>query len=342
MFSRQTLISVIFFNPLFESFNYFIYKFFFNFLRLMPYVKCDPFYFLAKKYGFRSRAAFKLIEIDRKYKILNKCKGLIDLCAAPGSWTQVAYKVSPVGSLIIGIDAQKIKPIKNCFFLRADITSPSIIKTVNKLKKFDKRRINIILHDGAPKIGTSWLKDVLVQNELALLALKIGAYTLEKRGTLVSKIFRSEFLHGILYISRCFFEKVLLFKPSASRDSSAEIYLVCKEFKNLKNIDPFFFSFDYIFSFSKVKSYMKKMIPSKTNEDKERKNALMSSIRRGHYNNSYKKILSNIDDEFQCIFGTCLFSKIFDKIIQSTTRYGNDNEAELILKWSQMFLSLQK
>ena len=62
----------------------------------MPSINCDSFYFLAKKYGFRSRAAFKLIEIDRKYKILEKSSGIIDLCAAPGSWTQVSNKISRV------------------------------------------------------------------------------------------------------------------------------------------------------------------------------------------------------------------------------------------------------
>ena len=207
----------------------------------MPSINCDSFYFLAKKYGFRSRAAFKLIEIDRKYKILEKSSGIIDLCAAPGSWTQVSNKISPKNSLIIGVDAQKIRPIKNCFFLRGDITSPSIIKTVIKLKKIDRRRINLILHDGAPKIGASWLKDVLNQNELALLALKISVHILERGGNFISKVFRSEFLHGILYISHCFFEKVILFKPTASRKSSTEIYLICKNFKAPEKFDPFFF-----------------------------------------------------------------------------------------------------
>ena len=211
--------------------------------------KYDLFYFLAKKYGFRSRAAFKLLEIDKKYKILNNSKGIVDLCAAPGSWTQVARKISPYNSLIIGVDAQKIQAVRNCYFLRGDITSPNIIKSINKLQKIDGRKINKILHDGAPKLGASWLKDVLNQNELTLLALKIGVYTLEKRGDLVSKIFRSEFLHGILYISRCFFDKVFLFKPFASRNSSTEIYIICKNFKAPKKFDTFFFSFDYIFIF---------------------------------------------------------------------------------------------
>jgi len=82
----------------------------------MPTIKCDPFYFLAKKYGFRSRAAFKLIELEKKYKILKNSNGIVDLCAAPGSWVQVANKISPLASLIIGIDAQKNSTNKRLLF----------------------------------------------------------------------------------------------------------------------------------------------------------------------------------------------------------------------------------
>ena len=302
--------------------------------------KCDSFYFLAKKHGFRSRAAFKLIEINRKYKILEKSNGILDLCAAPGSWTQVANKISPNGSLVLGVDAQKIRPIKNCYFLRGDITAPSIIKTIHKIKRLDGRQISVILHDGAPKIGASWLKDVLNQNELALSALKIGVYSLEKGGNFISKVFRSEFLHGILYISRCFFEKVLLFKPSASRNSSTEIYLICKKFKTIGKFDPFFFSSDYIFSFSEMKTIKKSKNEFEKNEFEKK---FLNLIRKSPSKNSLEEKSFKIEDEYESIFGISLFSKNLScKGIEHFVETKTDLKTDLLLEWSKFFLNFNK
>lgn len=305
----------------------------------MPTINCDSFYFLAKKFGFRSRAAFKLIEIDRKYKILEKSCGIIDLCAAPGSWTQVSNKLSPKNSLIIGVDAQKIRPIKNCFFLRGDITSPSIIKTIIKLKKIDERRINLILHDGAPKIGASWLKDVLNQNELALLAIKISVHILEKGGNFISKVFRSEFLNGILYISHCFFEKVVLFKPTSSRESSTEIYLICKNFKAPEKFDPFFFSSDYIFSFIQDKLHPKKFTSfKKTFIGKRSKKNFLNLIRNILNKDLNRYLHYNLDDEFESVFGISLISKAFFKGITESSKKKENGIIGLLVKWSKLFL----
>jgi len=302
--------------------------------------KCDSFYFLAKKHGFRSRAAFKLIEIDRKYKILEKSNGILDLCAAPGSWTQIANKISPNGSLVLGVDAQKIRPIKNCYFLRGDITAPSIIKTIHKIKKLDGRQISVILHDGAPKIGASWLKDVLNQNELALSALKIGVYSLEKGGNFISKVFRSEFLHGILYISRCFFEKVLLFKPSASRNSSTEIYLICKKFKTIGKFDPFFFSSDYIFSFSEMETIKKSKNEFEKNEFEKK---FLNLIRKSPSKNSLEEKSFKIEDEYESIFGISLFSKNLScKGIEHFVETKTNLKTDLLLEWSKFFLNFNK
>ena len=90
--------------------------------------RCDIFYFIAKKYKFRSRAAFKLIEINKKFGFLEKSSGVLDLCAAPGSWLQVSRALTSISALIIGIDIAPIKKIKGCQTLRGDISSFFLFK----------------------------------------------------------------------------------------------------------------------------------------------------------------------------------------------------------------------
>ncbi len=92
--------------------------------------RLDKFYKIAKETGFRSRASFKLLQIDKKYNFLENATVLVDLCAAPGSWLQVAQKKMPLSSVIIGIDLVPIKPIKNVITFAEDITSENCLKLI--------------------------------------------------------------------------------------------------------------------------------------------------------------------------------------------------------------------
>ena len=134
--------------------------------------RLDKFYTLAKEQGYRSRAAFKLIQLNRKYNLLNNCNVVLDLCAAPGGWLQVASQVMPLHSTIIGIDLVSIKAIPGVITLMQDITAPACFQMVkNQLKG---QEVDLCLHDGAPNVGASWAKDAYSQNELVLHSLKLA------------------------------------------------------------------------------------------------------------------------------------------------------------------------
>ena len=183
----------------------------------------DHYFIKAKEQGYRSRSAFKLIELNQKFKFLKKEIKLLDVGSFPGGWLQVAKKTIKNGK-ILGIDKKKLIQIEGTSIIEGDFLEE---RSKNDILKFFNSKINVILSDMAPNTSGNKSLDAIKTNELCLSILEFSKKVLDKNGVAVSKLFMGEDFEAIKIYAKETFKNIRFFKPNSSRDNSRETYIYC-------------------------------------------------------------------------------------------------------------------
>ena len=177
--------------------------------------------------GYRARSAYKLIEIDEKFKIFKGGLTVIDIGAAPGSWSQYASKVVKNGK-IISIDLKEMEPIPNIIQIKGDFTE-------NKFQKIIKEQLHasadVVMSDMA--VNTTGIKDIdaIQTGELCKEAIVFSKEVIKKQGFFISKIFMGSTFNEIVALGKKNFKEVKVFKPKSSRKDSKESFIICKNLR---------------------------------------------------------------------------------------------------------------
>ncbi|XP_042871994.1 putative tRNA (cytidine(32)/guanosine(34)-2'-O)-methyltransferase [Penaeus japonicus] len=197
--------------------------------------KRDVYYRLAKEEGWRARSAFKLIQINEEFHIFEGVTRVVDLCAAPGSWSQVLSRTlrgaAPDPSLvkIVAVDLQAMAPLPGVVQIQGDITKTSTAEAI--ISHFKGDSAQLVVCDGAPDVTGLHDLDEYVQAQLLLAALNITTHILAPGGTFVAKIFRGKDVTLLYAQLKIFFKRVTVAKPRSSRNSSIESFVVCQDYR---------------------------------------------------------------------------------------------------------------
>lgn len=196
----------------------------------------DIYYRKAKEVGFRARSAFKLLQLDEEFGLFQGVSRAVDLCAAPGSWSQLLSRqlrhrnissANPSAtSSVVAVDLQEMAPIDGVTQIQGDITAPSTAASI--IQCFEGGRADLVVCDGAPDVTGLHDVDEYVQAQLLLAALHITMKVLKNGGAFVAKVFRGADISLLQAHLRLFFSAVTIAKPHSSRVSSVEAFVVCQ------------------------------------------------------------------------------------------------------------------
>ena len=189
----------------------------------------DQFFKKSKTLGYRSRASFKLIEINKKFKFIKKNSNLLDLGCSPGGWAQVASNIITNGK-ILSVDLKEMEPIKNVKFIQSDIVEEN---TKGIVIKYFEGKLDVIISDMAADTTGNKSLDSIRTNQLCADIINFSKKTLKPKGVLVSKLFMGEDFIEVKNLAKSIFKNVNFFKPESSRSESKETYLHCEILKSL-------------------------------------------------------------------------------------------------------------
>ena len=177
--------------------------------------------------GYRARSAYKLIEIDEKFKIFKGGMYVVDIGAAPGSWSQYASKVVKSGK-IISIDLKEMEDIKNTIQIKGDFTENDI---QNKIKDHINKKIDVVMSDMA--VNTTGIKNIdsIQTGELCMEAMIFSKEVISENGFFISKIFMGGSFNEIVALGKKIYKEVRVFKPKSSRKDSKESFIICKNIR---------------------------------------------------------------------------------------------------------------
>ena len=189
----------------------------------------DQFFKKSKTLGYRSRASFKLIELNKKYNFIKKNTNLLDLGSSPGGWSQVARQIIKNGRMM-ALDLKDMEPVSNIKFLKGDIFED---RTKIEVKKYFDTTLDVIVSDMAADTTGSKSLDSIRTNQLCTEVIYFSKEMLKPKGVLVSKLFMGEDFIEVKNLAKSIFKKVNFFKPKSSRRESKETYLHCEILKTL-------------------------------------------------------------------------------------------------------------
>ena len=189
----------------------------------------DQFFKKSKTLGYRSRASFKLIELNNKYKFIKDNTNLLDLGSHPGGWSQVARQIIKSGK-IMSVDLREMEPIKNVKFLRGDILKKNVKE---EALSYFNGNLDVIISDMAADTTGNKSLDSIRTNQLCAEIINFSKETLKPKGVLVSKLFMGEDFVEVKNLAKSIFKKINFFKPESSRKESKETYLHCETLKTL-------------------------------------------------------------------------------------------------------------
>lgn len=184
---------------------------------------------LAHQEGYRSRAAYKLKELNKSYRIIGPGFYVLDLGCSPGGWTQVAVELAGNKGKVMGIDTAYVEEIPNTHIIRGNIEDESIVELI-----FDYfgRKVNAVICDLSPQVMGVWAVDHAKQIALNYAALKILEHVLAYKGNALFKVFDGQYSNEFRDYVKKKFAKVQLRKPKASRKTSSELYFICLGYNN--------------------------------------------------------------------------------------------------------------